>query len=237
MGSTGRPMQGLRWAAAVCGALAACCGGVPPADLVAVQEGEAELAVGDPARALRHFEHALLLDPDNGRARRGLALAELALGRPRRARAQFEALARRDPGLFAPDTWRSACRALREAIVLEVVAAEPPDLLSRAESSPLLAPCRAEAVQGEALLDLLVRARRAEAERLRALGDVEGALAQLARVLEARPGDPAATLASLPLLLGTERREQALRLLSEALSQHPGNSRLIEAGVELLVTR
>ena len=232
MGWKVAPKRGLAWALVLSCALAACRGSALAPGRVAVREGEAELALGHPAQARDHFARALALDPESWRASQGWARAELEIGSPELALAQFVALAARNPGLFTPEQWRSACQALRESLEQGLEKVEPGRLLAQAESSPLRPHCQSPQIR-----DLLLRARRAEAERLRAAGDLAGALTQLGRVLAVLPGDPTATLSSLPLLVASGRRDEGLRLLSAALARRPDDPRLVAAGVALLVAR
>lgn len=202
---------------------------VPP-HVAAVDEGEADLAVGDPASALGHFERALRLKPDSLAAQRGIALARLGLGQSREARTRFEELTRSELWPFHPDTMASACGSLWASLEAALAAGRLAEVIEVAETSPLAASCG-----GSRLAQLQQRAWLGEAARLRAVGDDGGSLEQLAVVLEHRPGDPAATLASVELLVQAHRRGEALWLLAEALARHPGDQNLIETAVDLLL--
>ena len=116
MGWIVEPKRGLAWALVLACALAACRGSVPAPGLAAAREGEVELALGHPMRARDHFARALALEPESWLASQGWARAELELGSSETALVQFERLAERDPGLFSPEDWRFACRALRESL-------------------------------------------------------------------------------------------------------------------------
>lgn len=211
-------------------ALASCRALSVPPHVAAVDEGEADLAVGHPASALGHFERALRLEPGSLQAQRGIALARLGLGQSRAARIRFEALARSDLWPFHPDTMASACRSLWTSLEADLAAGRLAEVIAVAETSPLAASCG-----GSRLSQLQQRAWLGEAARLRAVGDDAASLEQLAAVLEHRPGDPAATLASVDLLVQAHRRREALWLLAEALARYPGDQNLIETAVDLLL--
>jgi tetratricopeptide (TPR) repeat protein len=196
---------------------------------VEVREGREELAVGDPGAALVRFERAHALAPDDPGALRGLALSELELGRPHASLRWFDRLERVDPHALDAELTAARCRALAAAVAAEIERGAWTEAIELAEQTPAGAVCRSPRLAGQA-----IEAHMAEAARERESGDVDGAVEHLEWVLAEEPGHPDATLQSVDLLLREGAREEALRLLSEALTHHPRDDRLIERTVDLL---
>jgi tetratricopeptide (TPR) repeat protein len=209
--------------------LLACASTPLPPHVIETREAEEALAVGDVETALEGFERAHVLAPDDPAALRGLALAELRLGRPAAALDWFDRLGRVDAHAFDAELTGARCRALEAALAADLQSESWARAIERAEQTPAAAVCRSPAIG-----DLAIRAHLAEAARAREANDLATAVDHLEWVLAERPGHPDASLESAELLQRDGSRDDALRVLSEALAQHPNDPRLIEATVELL---
>jgi tetratricopeptide (TPR) repeat protein len=194
-----------------------------------VREGREELAVGNVEAARIRFERAHALAPDDPGALRGLALAELRLGRPRAALRWLDRLERVDAHAFDAELTAARCRALEDAVGAELEREAWQEVIALAEQTPAGAVCRSDPLARQA-----IRAHMEEARREREAGRPDLAVEHLEWVLAEQPGHATATLESVGLLLRDGAREEALRLLSEALAHHPRDDRLIEAMVEVL---
>ena len=189
-----------------------CASGPPP---TAVELAEQALAAGDWRTAQTHFDAALALDAQNGRAVHGQARAAL-LGRDAEtALAQLSRLAKLDPARFRAEARETYADALDGAVRarLERGQAEPALLAARALAQ--LEPRRS------GLPRLLGLSLLAEADRRRLQGDRPGALALYREACEVTPGALEAWVGAAEILLETRRGKQAIRLLEAARKAHP----------------
>lgn len=213
-----------------------CASTPPPPWHAPLHDGEAELATGHAERALALFESAHALAPEQPAVLRGLALASLALERPGESLAWFDELERVDDGAIDAELRRARCRAFGSAVAIRVDASDWAGAIALTASRAAADACRSDAAAAQALAASAVRAHRGAARAELDAGRRDEAVRHLEWVLEARPGDPDATLLRLPILLESGERDPALRLLSRALDNHPKDERLIEAMVRLLET-
>ena len=200
-----------------------------PEHLELLREAEEELAVGRAESALELFRRAYDLAPGGEDALRGMALAQLRLGRPVAALALFDELEQRSADAFDAELAAARCEAFLAAVSAAIDEQRWSEAISLATTSPAAAGCRSEQ-----LGDLEIRAHLAEATRALEADDLATSVEHLQRVLADRPGHPGATLARVDLLVRDGARDDALRLISEALAHHPNDERLIEAAVDLL---
>lgn len=208
---------------------ASCASEPPPPHQAALREAEAELAMGNAASALAGFLRAHELAPDHPAALGGLALAELQLGRPAAALGWLDQLERIRADAFDAELTAARCDALLAAVSAELDREAWAAAIELAERTPSAVVCRAEP-----LSTLAIRAHVARAAQAREANQIAAAIDHLAWVLAEQPGHADATLAVVDLLLRDRARDEALRLLSEALAHHPNDERLIEATVDLL---
>jgi tetratricopeptide (TPR) repeat protein len=215
----------LLWLAVAIG----CASEPPPPHVVELREAEEALAVGEAESALERFQRAHELVPNHPDVLRGLALAELRLGRPGAALGWFDQLEQVRAGAFDAELTVARCAALLAAVTDELGRQAWAQALALAEQTPAAAVCRSDQ-----LSRLAIRAHMAEAVQAREANQLASAVDHLEWVLAEQPGHADATLASVDLLLRDGSRDDALRLLSEALAHHPKDARLIEATVDLL---
>jgi len=223
--------HGLRAALASVALLVACVGDPPPHE-AALHDGQAELAMGNAGLALAQFELAHQIGPAVPEVLAGLAVANLELDQPATALEWFDRLEEVAPHALDTELTGKRCDALERALEEQIRAFEWASAVELAEQTPAAAVCKSES-----LSERSIRAHLGAAGQAREGGDHDEAVHHLEWVLAERPGHPDATLASLGWLLQDGQRKAALRLLSEALAQHPKDDRLIEAMVELLESR
>lgn len=189
----------------------------PPSAPHDVARGEAALAAGQPDEARDFFRYALDADPTDPRALHGLARAQLAEGELAPALETFRQLERADPVYFAreaaDDRTEVWLRAAEERLArgdpvaaLELLrridAADPdhpslPDLSGRAlvaasgraHVAGRRRPAGAWLSEGPGESEGLP-ARRRQAERLLANGEVDTAISALSNALLEHPDDP-----------------------------------------------
>ena len=199
------------------------------AHLELLREAEEELAVGQAESALELFRRAYDLAPGDADALRGMALAQLRLGRPVAALAQFDELEERSADAFDAELAAVRCEAFLAAVSAALDEERWSEAIGLAATEPAAAGC-----SSEQLGDLEIRAHLAEATRALEAEDLARSVEHLQQVLADRPGHPDATLARVDLLVRDGARDDALRLIAEALTHHPNDERLIEAAVDLL---
>jgi tetratricopeptide (TPR) repeat protein len=198
---------------------------------VALAEGEAALAEGNPDAAAVAFRAALAADPREARALHGLARAHLERGD---GEAALRALLELEE--FHGEEGRRRAGADR----CRVLTAAARQRLARGDSGPALEVARQLPVascEPEESARLLGRALLAEARRQRAEHKDAEAIALFRAAAEADPSEPDAFVEAAELLLRAGRRDEAVELLSTALLEHPRDRDLRDRMVEALAGR
>ncbi len=218
--------RGALWL--VAGAVAAAC--VQPPHLVHLDEGEANLAVGDADAAVAAYRVALDVTPDQPDALLGLARAELARADGDAALAALDRLVEIDAGAaVAGRTTELRCAAL---VAVATRRLERDESAAGPAGELELVPCA-----GAAARDARVAVHLDEAGRDRRAGRPEQALAHYAAAREADPDRVAGFSEAAELLLDAGRRDEAIGLLSAGLERHPREARLRELMVAALGVR
>lgn len=195
---------------------------------LALREGETALAVGELDEARLAYARAVELDPADVRGLEGVARSELSRRDERAALAailELEAALATSGKELPAELGRARCSLVERSIRADLASGALGSALVRA-ASPAFAPCP-DALRSE--LELEARRRLA-----RSASHPAEASVHFRRVLELAPGDAEASLGLARRALALGDRSAALRLLSEALSQHPANRELIELAVDAL---
>lgn len=189
-----------------------CASGPPPTP---VELGELALAEGDWRGAKTHFDAALALDAQSGRAWHGQARAAL-LGRDAEAAlGSLSQLAKVDPERFRGEARETYGDALDGAVSARLARDQTEAALTAARALARLEPRR------NGLPRLLGRSLMAEADRQRWEGDRKGALALYREACEITPQALEAWVGAAEILLETRKGKQAIRLLEQARKAHP----------------
>ncbi|MEE2674899.1 MAG: tetratricopeptide repeat protein [Myxococcota bacterium] len=200
--------------ALVCIVAAACA--APPADraLRNLQEAEAALAEGSPARAADAFQRALDAAPGDLRGLRGLLTAQLALRDGEAALVTLAALEARDPEAVDP------CPVLALAVGRSAASAE------RLARRAVEVGC--PGARGR--LARVLTSKAATRERVSALG-------LLVEAIDLDPSDPGRYRLAAELLIAAGRVEDSIALLATGLERHPEDRILSDLMVRVLSIR
>jgi tetratricopeptide (TPR) repeat protein len=176
-------------------------------------EGARQVAAGRPRQAAPLLKRSVDLDPGVAASQHDLGLALLMVGRLEEAAEPFAAAARLDPGLTSAHhnlayLLDSLGRDARALVSYEAAVRLDPDLATAQSRLGDLYLARRRNAEAAAAFEAAARAtagtvfaRIAEARRLEALGDVEGAIERMTTVLET-DADSAEAHAVLAKLLG-----------------------------------
>jgi tetratricopeptide (TPR) repeat protein len=173
------------------------------------------LEMQDPWEAARHFHYALDQDPDNLTAHRGLARVYYHQGALAQAVAHLEEVTRLDPA--NGEAWQALGSIFKD---LDTNRTRAIASYREALRRDLSAPDR-EAVRGD-LAELLVKA-----------GDYAEALDVLDGFDPQAAGRPAALALRGECLGALQRRDEARRLLDQALKDHPDSAELLRTRAKL----